>query len=273
VEGLCKLGLALKVGRWLRLMRLYAVKTGFIRVGDDLVDVVLKALSEQNLLLDDNDVLVFASKIVAYVQGRIVKLKDVKPSRKALELAEKFSINGELAELILREADAIYGGVEKAVLTLKDHMLTVNAGIDNKNAPLGCVALWPENVRDTAKQLREELFRKTGKRVAVMIIDSGLIPLVRGTVGLALAVAGFKPIEDYRGLRDLYGKEVLITQHAVAEDLASAAHLFMGEASEETPIVLVKGAPLKFDDEVYGLEDLALPQRECVFMRTFKADC
>ena len=254
-------------------MRLYAVKTGFIRIGGDLVDVALKALSEQNLSLDDNDVLVFASKIVAYAQGRIVKLDEVKPSRKAVKLAEKFSIRSELAELILREADAVYGGVEKAIITLKNHALTVNAGIDNKNAPLGYVALWPKNIKETAKKLREELFHKTGKKVAVMIIDSGLIPLVKGTVGLVLAVAGFKPIEDYRGLRDLYGKEVLITLHAVAEDLASAAHLLMGESSEETPIVLVKEAPLKFEDGVYSLEDLTLPHRECVFMKTFKAGC
>lgn len=251
-------------------MRLYAVNTGVIRVGDNLVDVVLKALTEQNLLLEGNDVLVFASKIVAHAQGRIVRLVDVKPSKKAVELAEKFSIRSELAELILREAEIVYGGVEKAVLTLKNHVLAVNAGIDNKNAPLDCVVLWPTNIKETVKQLREELLHKTGRKVAVMIIDSGLIPLRKGTMGLALAVAGFKPIEDYRKRRDLYGKEIVITQHAVAEDLASAAHLLMGEASEGTPVVLVKGAPVTFDDEVYGPEDLALPQSECVFMKAFK---
>jgi coenzyme F420-0:L-glutamate ligase len=251
-------------------MRLYPVKTGFIHVGDNVVDVALKALSGQNLSLEDGDVLVFASKIVAFMQCRIVKLDDVKPSRKALELAEKFSIKGEVAELILREADVVYGGVEKAVLTLKNHVLTVNAGIDNKNAPLNHVALWPEKLKETAKQLREEIFQKTGRNVAVMIVDSGLIPLRRGTVGLALAVAGFKPIVDFRGQRDLYGKEIIITQHAVAQDLASAAHLLMGEAVEETPIVLVKGAPIKFDEGVYGPEDLALPPSECVFMNAFQ---
>jgi len=251
-------------------MRLYPVKTGFIHVGDNVVDVALKAFSGQNLSLEDGDVLVFASKIVAFMQCRIVKLDDVKPSRKALELAEKFSIKGEVAELILREADVVYGGVEKAVLTLKNHVLTVNAGIDNKNAPLNHVALWPEKLKETAKQLREEIFQKTGRNVAVMIVDSGLIPLRRGTVGLALAVAGFKPIVDFRGQRDLYGKEIIITQHAVAQDLASAAHLLMGEAVEETPIVLVKDAPIKFDEGVYGPEDLALPPNECVFMNAFQ---
>jgi len=250
-------------------MRLYPIKTGFIQVGGNVVDVALRALSGQNLSLEDDDVLVFASKIVASMQGRIVKL-DVKPSKKALELAEKFYIKGEIAELILREADAVYGGVEKAVLTLKNHVLTVNAGIDNKNAPLNHVTLWPENIKETAKQLREEIFQKTGRNVAVMIVDSGLMPLRRGTVGLALAVAGFKPIVDFRGQRDLYGKEIIITQHNVAQDLASAAHMLMGESTEETPIVLVRGAPVEFDGGVYGPEDLALPPSECVFMKAFQ---
>ncbi|MEM2280838.1 MAG: coenzyme F420-0:L-glutamate ligase [Candidatus Bathyarchaeia archaeon] len=251
-------------------MMLHTVRMGLIHVGDNLVDVILKALTEQNLSLGDNDVLVLASKVVAYAQGRVVKLDEVKPSERALELAKKFSLQGELAELILREADTIYGGVEKAVLTLKNHVLTVNAGIDCKNAPLGCVVLWPQNVREIAKQLREDIIRKTGKKVGVMIVDSGLIPLRKGTIGLALAVAGFKPVEDYRGQRDLYGRKIMITRHAVAEDLASAAHLLMGEASEEKPVVLIKGAPLKFDDKVYGPEDLALPLEECVFMNSFQ---
>ncbi|MBS7646971.1 coenzyme F420-0:L-glutamate ligase [Candidatus Bathyarchaeota archaeon] len=250
-------------------MKLYAIRTKLVRIGDNLVDIVLKALSEQKLPLEDNDVLVFASKIVAYAQGRIVKFGDVKPSKMAVELAEKFSLRKEFAELILREADVIYGGVEKAVLTLKNHVLTVNAGIDNKNAPLDHAVLWPENVKETAKQLREEILRRTGKKVAVMIVDSGLIPLRKGTIGIALAVAGFKPIEDYRGLKDLYGKEIVITQRAVAEDLASAAHLLMGESAERNPVVLVKEAPLKFDDGFYGPEDLALPNNQCVFMSAF----
>ncbi|MBS7608183.1 MAG: coenzyme F420-0:L-glutamate ligase [Candidatus Bathyarchaeia archaeon] len=253
-------------------MKLYAVRTGLVRAGDNLVDAVLTALERQNLSLEDNDVLVLASKVVAYAQGRIVRLNDVKPSKEAVELAEKFSLQKELAELILRETEKIYGGVEKALLTLKNHVLTVNAGIDNKNAPIGHVTLWPQNLKEAVRQLREEIVYKTGRRVAVVIVDSGLIPLRRGTMGIALAVAGFNPIKDCRGLKDLYGKEIVITQHAVAEDLACAAHLLMGESIEETPVVLVKEAPLEFDDGVYGPEDLALPQSECVFMKAFKAD-
>jgi len=253
-------------------MRLYAIKTELVKTGDNLVDVVLEALKRQNLELEDNDVLAVTSKIISYTENRLVKLSDIKPSEKAKKLAKRFSLQPEFAELILREADKIYGGVEKAVLTLKDGVLTANAGIDNKNAPKDYVVLWPKNPREWVKNVREEIKRRTGKQVAVLIVDSGLAPLRKGTEGLALAVAGFKPVIDHRGEKDVYGKSLAITYHAVADDLASAAHLLMGETIEKTPIVLIKDAPVEFDDNIYSSADMMMPFKECIFMNTFLSD-
>jgi len=250
-------------------MRLYAVKTRVIKTGDDPVQVILQSLREQKLKLEDNDILAVTSKIIAYTEDRLVKLSDVKPSDKAKKLAQQFSLQPEFAELILREADKIYGGVEKAVLTLKNGILTANAGIDNKNAPIGFAVLWPKNAEKWAMHIREEIKRKTGRKVAVLIVDSGLIPLRIGTVGLALAVAGFKPIKDCRKEKDIYGKPLVITRHAIADSLASATHLLMGEAAEKTPIVLIKDAPVDFDDGVYGPADMMMPFKECIFMNAF----
>lgn len=251
-------------------MRLYAVETRVVKPGDNLVDVILDSLKKQTLKLEDNDVLALASKIVSYSQGRIMKLSDVKPSEKAKKLARKHSLEPEFAELVLREAEKVYGGVEKAVLTLKDNIITANAGIDNKNAPVGSAVLWPRNLVEWLKNFRDEINRKTGRRVAVVVVDSGLIPLRIGTVGLALATAGFNPIREWRGKGDLYGRPIMITRHAVADDLASAAHLLIGEAAEKTPIVLIKNAPVDFDDNVHGSEEMMMPFRECIFMNTFK---
>ena len=250
-------------------MRLYAVKTRLIKMGEDPVEVILRSLQEQNLQLEDNDILAITSKIIAYAENRVVRLSDIKPSEKAKELAQRFSLQQEFAELILREADKIYGGVEKAVLTLKNGILTANAGIDNKNAPVGFAVLWPNNAEEWARRIREEIRHKMGKKVAVLVVDSSLAPLRIGTVGLALAVAGFKPIADCRGEKDIYGKPLVITRHAVADNLASAAHLLMGEAAEKTPIVLIKDALVDFDDGVYGSADMMMPFKECIFMNTF----
>lgn len=253
-------------------MRLYAVKTGLVKTGDNLAEVILEALKEQNLRLEDGDILALASKIVAYAEQRLIKLSEVKPSEKARKLAKQFSLQPEFAELIIREADKIYGGVEKAVLALKNGILTANAGIDNKNTPLGFAVLWPNDARRWAKYFKEEIERRTGKKIAILIVDSGLIPLRIGTVGLALAVAGFKPIKDRRGEKDLYGKSVVITRHAVADDLASAAHLLMGEVAEQTSVVLIKEAPVDFDgDAVHDGTEMMMPFKECIFMGTFFA--
>jgi coenzyme F420-0:L-glutamate ligase/coenzyme F420-1:gamma-L-glutamate ligase len=253
-----------------RPMRLYPVKTRVVNPGDNLVEIVLNSLREQMVKLEDDDVLALASKIVSYSQGRIVKLGDVKPSERAKKLAKKYSLQPEFAELILSEAEKVFGGVEKAVLTLKDCIMTANAGIDNKNAPVGSVVLWPENLMEWLRNFRDEINRKTGRRVAVVVVDSGLIPLRIGTVGLALAVAGFNPIKEYRGKKDLYGRSIMMTRHAVADDVASSAHLLMGEAVEKTPVVLIKDASLDFDNEVHGSAEMMMPFRECIFMNTFK---
>jgi coenzyme F420-0:L-glutamate ligase/coenzyme F420-1:gamma-L-glutamate ligase len=253
-------------------MRLFAVKTGIVKAGDDLAEVALKALRRQKLSLEENDVLAFTSKIISTAEGRIAKLSDIKPSKRAKNLADQFDLQPTFAELILREADKVYGGVEKAVLTLKDGILTPNAGIDGKNAPEGAVVLWPSDPKKTAKDIRDKIKTRTGKLLGVLIVDSGLIPLRIGTSGLALAVAGFKPINDVRGKKDFYGKPLTITRHAVADDLASAAHLLMGEAKEKTPIVLIRDAPVDFDDGVYGGKDMMIPLRECIFMGTLLAN-
>lgn len=250
-------------------MKLYAVKTRLIKTGDDLVEIILETLNEQNLQLEENDVLAISSKIVSYAEGRLVKLSEIKPSEKARELARKYSLKPEFAELVLREAEKIYGGVEKAILTLKDCVLAANAGIDNKNVLEDYVVLWPTNTKEWARKIREDIKHRIGKRVAVLIVDSGLVPLRIGTIGLALAVAGFKPIRDHRRSVDLYGKPIMITRHAVADDLAAAAHLLMGEATEKTPIVLIKDAPVDFDEGVCGGADMMMPSKECIFMGTF----
>jgi len=224
-------------------MRLYAVKTRLVKTGDDLAEVILEALKKQNLQFEDGDVLALASKIVAYAEQRLVKLSEIKPSEKAQKLAKQFSLQPEFAELIIREADKIYGGVEKAVLTLKNGILTANSGIDNKNTPPSFVILWPSDARRWAKYLKEEIERRTGKKIATLIVDSGLIPLRIGTVGLALAVAGFKPIKDRRGEKDLFGYVLKVKRTAIADELSSAAELVIGQADEGIPVAIIRGYP------------------------------
>jgi coenzyme F420-0:L-glutamate ligase len=252
-------------------MMAYALKTRVVRIGDNLADMILEALNERGLTLEDNDIIAITSKVIAIAEGQVVKLDQVKPSEKAKRLAQKYRLQPELAELVLLEADKIYGGVEKAILTLKNGVLIANAGIDNKNAPTGHAVLWPRNPVKSCEEIRKEIYQKTGKCVAVLIVDSGLIPLRIGTVGLALAVAGFTPTVDYRGENDLFDRQIAVTRHAVADDLACTSHLLMGEAKGKTPVVLIRGAPVEYENRVYDGSDLMMPHQDCLFMGTFLA--
>jgi len=246
-------------------MQLFGIRTKLIEPGEDLVSVILDAVRRQRLTIEDGDVLIIASKAVSVVQGRIMRLSSMKPSRKAKKLAEKYDMEPSYVEVVLQEAQKVYGGVTKAILTLKNNVLTPNAGADHKNAPKGCVVLWPKNPHDVAEDIRREILKRTGKRLGVLIVDSRVTPLRMGTTGVAIGIAGLEPVRDCRGVRDLYGNPVLITRHALADDLASAAHLVMGEVDERVPAVLARDASMNLSEEV-DPDLVVISAEECLFM-------
>ena len=248
-------------------MQLFGIHTKLIKPEDDLLRIILEALSTQQLKIEDGDVLAIASKAAATVQNQLRKLESVRPSEKAKRLAKKYDLEPSFVEIVLREADKVYGGVPKALLTLKDYILTANAGVDHKNSPKGCVTLWPRHPFKMAEKIRQQIMAKTGKRVGVLIVDSRVAPLRMGTTGLALAIAGFLPVKDCRVEKDLYGRSVSITRHALADDLASAAHLIMGETNERTPVVLIKNAPVKLTDKVIEPSSVVISASQCLFTK------
>jgi len=247
------------------------ITTPIIKPKDNLVDTFLSAIDKLGLQIEDGDLLAIASKAVATEQERQIKLCRVSPSRKARVLAEKYSLEADFAQLIIEEADKIFGGVKRAVLTLKDGNLTVNAGIDLKNAREGHAILWPLNTHQEAETIRSELSERTGRQIGVLIVDSDVAPLRMGTRGLALAVAGFRPVKDYRNHVDLFGRTLRITRHSMADDLASAAHALMGESDERKAFVLIKGAPVTFTRERTNPEDLLIPFENCVYGSMLKS--
>ncbi len=251
-------------------MHALSIRTPILKQKDDLVTIILESLMEHKVELKEGDILAIASKAIATVEGRIVPLEGVFPSEKAKHVAHKHSMEPEFSELVLKEADKIYGGVHKALLTLKKGILTVNAGVDMKNAPTGYAALWPSSPRGTADKIRTEIKQRSGKTAGIVIVDSQLAPLRMGTRGLALAVSGFRPVEDCRDKKDLYQKPLLITRHSIGDDLASTAHLLMGETNGQTPVVLIRDAPVTFVDCV-DVEEMKIPQRECVYMHALQS--
>lgn len=239
-------------------MELIPVRTPLIREGDDLVGILLSRLE-----LEDRDIIAISDKAIAASEGRFVDYESIEPSEEALRLARESGLEPGFAELVIRNADAIIGTSMRTILTVKDGILIANAGIDHKNAPDGKAALWPEDPNLEARRIREEIERRTGKRVGVIIVDSRLSPLRMGTTGLALGIAGFRGIRDFRGREDLYGKRILVTTLNVADDLASAAHLLMGEGDESVPFVVIRGAPVEMGD--FDPEEVKIDPGLCAY--------
>ena len=186
-----------------------------------------------------------ASKVVSTCERRLVELGQVRVTKAARRVSRKWKLDQRLAALVVQEADEILGGVRGFVLTFKKGVLTANAGIDLKNCPPGSAMLWPEDADASAVRLRKSLERKSGARLGVIVVDSRVTPLRLGTVGLAIGVSGLAPVTDHRGTSDIYGRRVRVTRTNVADDLASSAHLLMGETGERIGVVVVRKAPVQ----------------------------
>lgn len=247
-----------------------SVKLPIIKPNDDLFKIILDIFEDKGIILGDKDIIVISEKIIATAQGRVVDLTSIRNvSDQAKELALKYIMDERIVELILSEADMVLGGVDTVVLAEINGMLIANAGIDHSNSGgENFVVLLPKNPQKTVNQYRNFFLKEFNlKHLGVIIADSRVQPLKRGTIGVAIAVSGFEPIEDCRGRADLFGRPLQITQRAVADDLVSAAQILLGEADEQTPIVLIKGAPVTFIEKPPG--SMQMDPEECLYMNIF----
>lgn len=248
-------------------LTLIGLKTPIIKNGDSISEILYQTIKKQKISLDNGDVIVVAETPVAMAEGNLVDLEEIIPSEKADELASEYHMDPRVVEVVIQEADEILGGVEGVLLTIKYNTLIANAGADLSNATIGHMVLYPKDPLKSAQEIRKYLEEKFHKKIAVIIADSRVQPLRRGTIGVALAVSGMEPIEDFRGRKDLFGRELKIKFRAVADDLVSAAELLMGEAAEQIPAVLIKGAPIQLTENPSF--DLAIARSECLFMNCF----
>lgn len=250
-------------------MRVIPVQTPLIKPREDAVTIILNQIRRLGEKMEERDVLAVASKVIATSQGRLVDLGEVEPSSEARRLSKVYDLEPEFVEVILRESDQIYGGVWRAILTLKRDILIANGGADRSNSPYGTAVLWPLDPDREAESIRQRVLSEFGKKVGVIVIDSRTAPMRMGTIGVAIGVSGFRPVRDYRGEKDLYGRELRITRSAVADDLASVAHLVMGESAESIPAVLIKGAPIELADTI-DPEAAVISPEQCLFMKIFR---
>ena len=203
-------------------MKVTAYKTKKIIPGDKLFKILDECLPK----LEEKDVVVITSKIIAICQGRVVK-NDGKISKHYLMIKE--------ADYYLPEEYVNYG----IYMTIKNNFVVASAGIDESNGG-GYFILWPENLQQTTNEIWQYL-RKKHKidNLGIVVSDSKIIPMRKGTSGVGLAWCGFEPLRNYIGAPDIFGHNLRVTKASVVDGVAASAVLNMGEGKEQTPLAVV----------------------------------
>ena len=233
----------------------------------DLLATLRRAFEQAGQQPQDGDVVAISSKYVAISEGRIVRLDDVIVSDAALILAKRYHLDAALAQLVLDEADHIFGGIPLGfLLTYRQGVISPNAGIDRSNIPQGYAVLLPADGYKSARRLRQALQALYGVQLGVLLTDSWLMPGRLGTTGVAVGMDGFQPVQDERGKLDLFGNPMAVTQRGMADALCSAAQLVMGERDEATPCALLRGAPVRLSDQPLGPQDVAIDWDLCLYV-------
>ncbi len=253
----------------LSAMELFSIKLPLIKKHDPLLNIIIQTIKDQVKSLIEGDIIVIAEKVIATSQGRVIKLSEVKHvSERAKKLAKKYDMDQRYVELILQESSMILGGMKHVILAKVNDFLIANAGIDQSNAGIGNVVLLPKNLKDVVwnywKQLKKEF---KVNNLGVIIADSRVQPLRKGTIGIAIATAGFEPVEDLRGHPDLFNRPMEITLRAIADDLTSAAQFLLSEADQQTPVVIIRNSKVKFTENPQLTPEMA--PEECLYMNIF----
>jgi len=253
----------------LTAMELFSIRLPLIKKNDPLLEIIIQTIKDQGKSLIEGDIIVIAEKVVATSQGRVIKLTEVKNvSKKAKKLAENYEMDERYVELILQEASMILGGMRHVILAKVNDFLIANAGIDQSNAGIGNVVLLPKDLKKVVWDYWKKLRREFGiDNFGVIIADSRVQPLRKGTIGIAIATAGFEPVEDLRGHPDLFNRLMEITMRAVADDLASAAQFLLSEADQQTPVVIIRNSKVEFTENPQLTPEMA--PEECLYMNIF----
>lgn len=235
-----------------------------VKRGDDVGRMICEVAERNGVPIADGDIVVVAQKIVSKAEGMTINLKDVNPSQRAVEIADFMRREPELIEVILNEA-------KKIVRLTPDHLIVetrhgfccANAGVDKSNVSGGdSVTLLPKDPDLSAQLIRRRIKELTGKNVAVIISDTYGRPKRVGHIDLAIGVAGMKPILDLRGRKDLFGYTLRVKRISIADELASAAELVIGNADEAIPVAIIRGYKYEASETAKAVELIIPPEKD-----------
>jgi coenzyme F420-0:L-glutamate ligase/coenzyme F420-1:gamma-L-glutamate ligase len=214
-----------------------------IKPGDDVVRLLLGSARSLGIRIANEDVIVVGHKIISKSEGRIVRLSDVRPSARAIRVARRSLKDPRLVQLILDQSKRVVK-VSPGIIVVeaKQGIVCLNAGIDKSNVEgEDTYCLLPKNPSLSARRIANRIRGLTGKRVRVVVTDTYSRPFRVGQSEFAIGVSGFDAFFDYRGGRDLFGNILKFKRVSIADELASAAELVMGQGAEAIPVAIIKG--------------------------------
>ena len=207
-----------------------------IHYGDDLPSIIC-----ENFKLHDRDIVIIASTIVAKAEGGAFRLEDIKPGEKALDISARNGKDARFIQAILTRSREVLVEIPFMLVTTLTGHTCVNAGIDESNIENGFLLYPPENPDSSASKIGNGLEKVSGKKLSVIVTDTNGRAFKIGQTGVAIGIYKIKPLKSWVGEKDLFGKTLEITNEAVADELACAANLLMGEGAGGIPVVIIRG--------------------------------
>jgi len=239
-------------------------KMPIVKPGDNIGDQIVQAAKAEDILIQANDIIVIAQKIVSKAEGNLLDLSTIQPSPLAETIAKTSGKDPRHVEVILRESTSIVRmrGAHLIVET-RHGFVCANAGVDRSNVGMNdSVVLLPVDPDKSAKLIRRQIVELTGANVGVIISDTFGRAWRNGQVNVAIGVAGLNPIADYRGTQDMFGNQLNVTQIAIADELASAAELVMRK-SDRIPVAIIRG--VEYVKQRGSIKPLIRPKEEDLF--------
>lgn len=248
----------------------YAIPNiALMQPGDDLAGPIVEGMAALGRQLASGDIVVIAQKVISKIEGRTVDLNQVTPSSRAMDVAAQCGKDPREVELILSESQEILRAVPDILIVVhRTGVILANAGLDRSNVQSDQgqenVLLLPVDPDQSCRTMRARLRLLTGAQVAVIISDSLGRPWRMGTTGVAIGVVGLPALLDLRGDNDLFGRELKVSQQAIADELASAAALLHGQGADKQPVVVIRG-DFAWNQPESGAEALIRPREMDLF--------
>jgi len=233
-------------------LNIKAIKTRIFKENENLLSFIFLYIKD----LPENSIVVVTSKIVALAEGRTVMIDPTLSHEK-------------MRERVIQSESQYMLRTKYTWLTIKDGMVMSSAGIDESNAD-GKIILLPKDSYKSAEYIHQKLKLKYKvKNLGVIVTDSRVFPLRAGVIGAAIGYAGFKGVRDYRGMPDIFGRTLKVSRTDVADALATAAVVLMGEGDEQQPLAVITGAPAEFTEKV-NKKELLIDPREDLYKPFFE---